>query len=44
VSARGAGPTARRSPYAMLKVIAWIVGIVFLIGLLVVFGLFDLIF
>jgi hypothetical protein len=29
---------------AMLKVIGWIVGIIFLIGLLVVFGIFDLIF
>jgi hypothetical protein len=29
---------------AMLKVLAWIVGIIFLIGLLVVFGVFDLIF
>ena len=28
----------------MLKVLAWIVGIIFLIGLLVVFGIFDLIF
>ena len=28
----------------MLKVIGWIVGIIFLIGLLVVFGIFDLIF
>lgn len=29
---------------AMLKILGWIVGIVFLIGLLVVFGVFDLIF
>jgi hypothetical protein len=29
---------------SMLKVIGWIVGIIFLIGLLVVFGIFDLIF
>jgi len=28
----------------MLKVLAWIVGIIFLIGLLVVIGVFDLIF
>jgi hypothetical protein len=28
----------------MLKVIGWIVGIIFVIGLLVVFGIFDLIF
>jgi len=28
----------------MLKIIGWIVGIVFVIGLLVVFGIFDLIF
>jgi hypothetical protein len=28
----------------MLKVLGWIVGIVFLIGLLVVFGIIDLIF
>jgi len=28
----------------MLKVLGWIVGIIFLIGLLVVFGIFDLIF
>jgi hypothetical protein len=28
----------------VLKVIGWIVGIIFLIGLLVVFGVFDLIF
>ncbi len=28
----------------MLKVLGWIVGIVFVIGLLVVFGIFDLIF
>jgi hypothetical protein len=28
----------------MLKILGWIVGIVFLIGLLVVFGVFDLIF
>jgi hypothetical protein len=29
---------------AMVKVIGWVVGIIFLIGLLVVFGIFDLIF
>jgi hypothetical protein len=29
---------------SMLKVLAWIVGIIFVIGLLVVFGVFDLIF
>jgi hypothetical protein len=29
---------------SMLKVIGWVVGIIFLIGLLVVFGIFDLIF
>ena len=29
---------------AMIKVLGWIVGIIFLIGLLVVFGIFDLIF
>lgn len=28
----------------MLKVLAWIVGIIFVIGLLVIFGVFDLIF
>ena len=28
----------------MVKILGWIVGIVFLIGLLVVFGVFDLIF
>lgn len=28
---------------AMLKILGWAVGIIFLIGLLVVFGLFDLI-
>lgn len=28
----------------MVKIIGWIVGIIFLIGLLVVFGIFDLIF
>ena len=28
----------------MLKVVGWVVGIIFLIGLLVVFGIFDLIF
>jgi len=28
----------------MLKVLAWIVGIIFLIGLLVVIGVFDFIF
>ena len=28
----------------MLKVLAWIIGIIFLIGLLVVIGVFDLIF
>lgn len=29
---------------AMLKILGWIVGIIFVIGLLVVFGIFDLIF
>jgi hypothetical protein len=28
----------------MLKILGWIVGIIFLVGLLVVFGIFDLIF
>jgi len=28
----------------MLKILGWIVGIIFLIGLLVVLGVFDLIF
>lgn len=28
----------------MLKILAWIVGIIFVIGLLVVFGVIDLIF
>jgi len=28
----------------MLKVLAWIIGIIFLIGLLVVIGVFDFIF
>jgi len=28
----------------MLKILGWIVGIIFLIGLLVVIGVFDLIF
>lgn len=33
-----------REGRAVLKVLGWIVGIIFVIGLLVVFGLFDLIF
>jgi hypothetical protein len=28
----------------MLKILAWIIGIIFVIGLLVVFGVLDLIF
>ena len=28
----------------MLKILGWVVGIIFLVGLLVVFGVFDLIF
>lgn len=35
---------ARTKEAVMLKVIGWVVGIIFLIGLLVVFGIFDLIF
>ena len=33
-----------RGGFQMLKVIGWIVGIIFIIGLLVVIGVFDLIF
>jgi hypothetical protein len=28
----------------MLKIIAWIIGIIFVVGLLVVFGVIDLVF
>lgn len=34
----------RQEEAGMLKVLLWIVGIIFLIGLLVVIGVFDLIF
>jgi hypothetical protein len=44
----GEAPTslsiAHLSEVSMLKVIGWIVGIIFLIGLLVIVGVFDLIF
>ncbi|HXV22808.1 MAG TPA: hypothetical protein VED46_00975 [Alphaproteobacteria bacterium] len=33
-----------RTETVMLRVLGWIIGIIFLIGLLVVIGLFDLIF
>ena len=35
---------ASRGSANMMKVLLWIVGIIFLIGLLVVFGVIDLIF
>ena len=37
-------PPAATENTAMLRVVGWIIGIIFLIGLLVVIGMFDLIF
>jgi hypothetical protein len=36
--------TSQAGGMTMLKILLWIVGIIFLIGLLVVFGVFNLIF
>ena len=37
-------PRDRNGRTPMLRVLGWIIGIIFLIGLLVVIGVFDLIF
>jgi hypothetical protein len=37
-------PRGRNGRTPMLRVLGWIIGIIFLIGLLVVIGVFDLIF
>ncbi|ACI97471.1 hypothetical protein RC1_0020 [Rhodospirillum centenum SW] len=34
----------REGGHAMLRILGWVIGIIFLIGLLVVFGVLDLIF
>ena len=39
-----AGPQPDREGQAMLKVILWIIAFIFIVGLLVVFGILDLIF
>jgi hypothetical protein len=38
------GPRTQLWEIAMLRAVMWIVGIIFLIGLLVVFGVLDFIF